>query len=112
MRRVLQFQDFEIDTAKNGQDVLDKLKESSFDLILMDISMPVMDGLESTKAIRKLADKSKANTPIIAISGNAINYTEEDYQKAGINEFEPKPLDFDSLVSKIARITGQTAPLF
>ena len=99
-------QDYEIDSVKNGGDVLKKLENKKYDVILMDINMPVMDGMECAKAIRKLEDKDKAGIPIIAITGNAKNYSMEDFQNVGINEYLQKPLDFDLLVETVKRITS------
>ena len=104
-KKVLQFQNYDIDSVKNGQKVLEKLENESFDVILMDINMPKMDGMECSKQIRQMSDSQKAQTPIIAITGNANNYSEEDFKSAGINEFIPKPIDFDVLVETVNRYT-------
>ena len=105
-KKVLQFQNYDIESVKDGQKVIDKLEKESFDIILMDINMPKMDGMECSKQIRQLNDPQKAQTPIIAISGNANNYTEEDFKSAGINEYIPKPIDFDVLVETVNRYTA------
>jgi hypothetical protein len=100
-KKVLQFQNFDIFSAKNGVEVLDKLKNDSFDIILMDINMPKMDGMECSRQIRASGDEQIAKIPIIAITGNAANYSLEDFKKAGINEYLPKPINFDELVNKV-----------
>ncbi len=105
-KKILTLQNFQITSVKNGEQVLDKLKEESFDLILMDINMPVMDGIECTKRVRALADESKNNIPIVAITGNARNYTMEEFLSNGINDFIPKPLNFDQLVEKVRTYTS------
>ncbi len=97
-RRILEAQDVLIDSAKNGEEVLAKVEKETYDLILMDINMPKLDGMECSRQIRAHADKAKAQVPIVAITGNARNYTEEDFKAAGINDFLPKPIDFDKLV--------------
>lgn len=104
-KKILQFQNFEISTAKNGKEVMKALEKETFDVILLDINMPQMDGIECAKAIRQLPDAIKAKTPIIAITGNAKNYTEEDFKSIGINEFIPKPLDFDRVVLSVKKWT-------
>ena len=104
-KKVLQFQNYDIASVKDGQQVLDKLQHEDFDIILMDINMPNMNGMECSKKIRALSDQQKAQTPIIAISGNANNYSEEDFKNAGINEYIPKPIDFDHLVETVNRHT-------
>ncbi|MGB3850132.1 MAG: response regulator [Tunicatimonas sp.] len=104
-KKVLQFQNYDIESVKDGQKVIDKLEKESFDVILMDINMPKMDGMECSRQIRALSDPKKAQTPIIAITGNASNYSEDDFKEVGINEFIPKPIDFDVLVETVNRFT-------
>ena len=100
-RKILEFQNFAIVSAKNGGDVLKIVDQEDISLILMDINMPVMDGIQCAKAVRALRDEEKRNIPIIAITGNAKNYTAEDFKNAGINEYMQKPLNFDLLVEKV-----------
>lgn len=102
-KNVLLFEKIHITAVKNGQQVLDKLQKEDFDLILMDINMPVMDGIECTKAVRSLADSTKAAIPIVAITGNYKNYTLDDFKKAGINDYVQKPLDYDLLLSTVKK---------
>jgi len=103
--RVLKFQQYQITSVKNGKEVLDKLQKENYDILLLDINMPVMDGMECAKQIRALEDKEKATIPIIAITGNAKNYSMEDFQAVGINEYLPKPINFDLLVEKVKEFT-------
>ncbi|WOK04984.1 response regulator [Imperialibacter roseus] len=105
-KKILTLQNFQITSVKNGEQVLQKLNEESFDLILMDINMPVMDGIECTKKVRNLSDEAKKNIPIVAITGNARNYTMEEFLANGINDFIPKPLNFDQLVEKVRKYTS------
>ena len=105
-RKVLEFQNFEISIAKNGKEVLQKLEKESFAVILMDISMPQMDGIECSKQIRALPTPEKAEIPIVAITGNAKNYSEEDFRAVGIDYYLPKPIDFDALVELVKKITA------
>lgn len=98
--------DFSVVPARNGKEALDKLKINDYDVILMDINMPVMDGMECSRQIRKLKDTNKANTPIIAITGNARNYSWDDFKKAGIDKYLQKPLDFDELVDTVNSYTS------
>jgi two-component system cell cycle response regulator DivK len=105
-KKILEFQNFQISSVKNGKDVLKALEKDYFDIILMDINMPQMDGMACAKTIRGMQDKKKANVPIVAITGNAKNYTEEDFKEVGINEYLPKPLDFDKLVNTVKKWTS------
>ncbi|MCC5944109.1 MAG: response regulator [Bernardetiaceae bacterium] len=107
MRKVLEFQDYEIEIVKNGEEVLEMMNERNFDAILMDLNMPQMDGITCTKAIRKLDDKAKSNVPIIAVTGNAKNYDIMEFRAMGIDEFIVKPIDFDFLVAKLAEIVNK-----
>jgi two-component system cell cycle response regulator DivK len=104
-KKILQFQNFDIKSVKNGKEVLKSMESESFDLILMDINMPQMDGMACIREIRSMNDKSKANIPVVAITGNAKNYSEEDFSSAGFNDFLAKPLDFDKLVDTVKRLT-------
>ena len=104
-RKILQFQNYEITAVKNGQQVLDNLNKTAFDVIIMDINMPVMDGMKASEEIRNRTD-DKAKTPIIVISGNAKNYSEEDFKRVGVNAYLPKPLNFDELVEKVNELSN------
>ena len=103
-KKILQFQNFDITAVKNGKQVLDKLDNEAYDVIVMDINMPVMDGMQCAEQIRK-RDDDKAKTPIIVISGNARNYSQEDFDRLGINAYLQKPLNFDELVEKVHEYT-------
>lgn len=105
-KKVLEFQNFDIHSAKNGVEVLKKLEKEYFDIILMDINMPQMDGMECSRKIRALKDEAKSKIPIIAITGNAKNYSMEDFTQAGIDDFMPKPIDFDQLIEKVKKMTS------
>ena len=100
-KSVLAFEKFEMKAARNGKQVLEFLEKEDFDLILMDLNMPILNGVECTKQIRALADPIKSKLPIIAISGNINNYTMDDFHKMGFNEFIQKPLDFDVLLATV-----------
>jgi CheY-like chemotaxis protein len=102
-KKILMQQHYEIDSAKDGEEVLKKLQTANYDLILMDINIPKIDGMECTKQIRTLSDSKKSSTPIFAITGNAKNYSVDDFEAVGINEYLQKPIDFDKLVDLAAK---------
>lgn len=102
-RKILELQNYKIDSAKNGQQVLDKVQKEHYDIILMDINMPIIDGMQCAREIRALDDPEKSQIPIIAITGNAKNYTMEEFKDAGINDYLPKPLNFDELVETVRK---------
>lgn len=106
-KNVLQFEKFEITSAKNGKEVLSALNNENIDLILLDINMPVMDGIKCAQTIRKLSDKQKADVPIIAITGNAKNFTMDDFRAVGINDYLQKPIDFDQLIKTVKKWIGK-----
>jgi CheY-like chemotaxis protein len=104
-KKILEFQNFEITAVKNGEQVMQLLDKEDFDIILLDINMPIMDGMECIKAIRELKDKKKANIPAVAITGNAKNYSETDFKDSGFNDALMKPLNFDKLVNVVKGLT-------
>ncbi|MFD2523161.1 response regulator [Emticicia soli] len=104
-KKILEFQNFEITAVKNGEQVMQLLDKEDFDILLLDINMPIMDGMECIKAIRELDDKKKANVPAVAITGNAKNYSEDDFKNAGFNDALMKPLNFDRLVTVVKSLT-------
>ncbi|MCK5209667.1 MAG: response regulator [Cyclobacteriaceae bacterium] len=105
-RRILQIQNYQIHSAKNGLKVLEMLETEDFDIILMDINMPLMDGMECAQKIRELGNTKKAQIPIVAITGNAKNYSMEDFNSVGINDYLQKPLNFDALVETVKNLTS------
>ncbi len=104
--RILKMQNYQIFSAKNGLEVLDMLEKDDYDIILMDINMPKMDGIECAKKIRELGDEKKAKIPIVAITGNAMNYSLEEFRQAGIDDYLQKPLNFDKLVETVKNLTS------
>jgi hypothetical protein len=82
------------------------IEAPKYDIILMDINMPKMDGMECSKQIRSNPDEKVSSIPIIAITGNAANYTMEDFKEAGINDYLPKPINFDQLVKMVNDLTN------
>lgn len=104
-KKILSQLNYQIVVVKNGQQVLDLLEKDHYHLILMDIHMPVMDGMECARSIRKSTNQNNG-IPILAITGNANNYTKEEFEAAGINGFVPKPLNYDSLVEEVKKFTN------
>ncbi len=105
-KKILQIQNYEIYSAKNGEQVLEMLENEYYDIILMDINMPKMDGMECAQKIRALKDSKKSQIPIVAITGNAMNYSMDDFKNVGINEYLQKPLNFDNLVDTVKNLTN------
>jgi len=98
--RILNKLGYEPDLAQNGLEVLEKLKSKSFDVILMDIQMPEMDGLEATGAVRKL---SIPQPIIIAMTANAMSEDRDICIKAGMDDYIAKPMKLQELVDKLKK---------
>ena len=88
------------DTAENGLVALEKIKNQAYDVVLMDIQMPVMDGYETTKAIR-LMNSPMRDVPVIALTANATKADVEKCMAAGMNDYLPKPFTPDDLYRKL-----------
>ena len=104
-KKILELQKYRILTAKNGGEVIKQVENNKIDAILMDLNIPVKNGMDCTKEIRSHENKEIASIPIIAVTGNANNYSMEDFKQAGINDYLPKPLDFDALVLTVKKYT-------
>ncbi|MDX9883351.1 MAG: response regulator [Prolixibacteraceae bacterium] len=87
--------------ANNGLEAVEQFKNTPFDVILMDIMMPVMDGLEATRKIRSIEDERRVEkrTPIIAITANTMDNDRDKCIAHGMDEFMAKPFDIDKLNS-------------
>jgi len=91
-----------VSLANDGQEGVDAMIEADFDLILMDIHMPRLNGLEATKKIRNLKDKDKANVPILALTADVMQDSIEEYSKHGMQGYVAKPVRREALVDALA----------
>ena len=99
LSRRLKKKGFEVEIAVDGQEGVDKAKSISPDLILMDLSLPVLDGWGATKAIK--ANPETSSIPIIALTAHAMAGDREKAMEAGADEYDTKPIDLKRLISKI-----------
>ncbi|HSH52951.1 MAG TPA: response regulator, partial [Bacteroidales bacterium] len=90
-----------VDIANNGKEALDKFGSIKYDVILMDIQMPIMNGIVTTKKIRNIEKSSNTHTPIIAITANALLGDKEECLAAGMDDYISKPFQIDALIKKI-----------
>ena len=93
-----------IDVASNGKEALDKFGTTKYDIILMDIQMPIMNGIIATKKIRELELSTNVQTPIIAITANALSGDKEACLAAGMNEYISKPFQVEVLLQKMRNL--------
>ena len=96
--RILRMQSYDVSMAKDGETALDLFKKNEYDLVFMDLNIPKVDGMECVRTIRQMEDKKKAGTPIIAITGNAFNFSVGDFKALGFNDYVAKPIDFDQMM--------------
>lgn len=101
---------FDVEIAENGQIAVDMIKNSEpgyYQLVLMDIQMPVMNGYEATKAIRKLENKELASLPILAMSANAFEEDKREALQSGMDGHIAKPIDVDNLLDTLHEILNE-----
>jgi CheY-like chemotaxis protein len=100
--RRLQRRGFEVEVATDGVEGLERVEAAPPDLILMDLSLPRMDGLELTRRLK--AAPATASIPIVALTAHATRDDLERALAAGCDDFDTKPVDFTRLLDKIARL--------
>ncbi len=106
--RMLEKMGCTVQTAVSGREALDHLQKEAFDMVFMDIQMPVMDGLEATAAIRSEQTFAPVRTiPIIALTAHAMAGDRERMLEAGMNDHLPKPLDFAALTAMVRKWSGR-----
>jgi CheY-like chemotaxis protein len=100
--RYLQLHNYVVIVALNGIDALEMVASDRPDLILMDISLPLMDGWEATRRLK--ADTTTAMIPVLALTAHAMAEDRRRSFEAGCDDYETKPVSFSSLLSKIQRL--------
>ncbi|MGE0595733.1 MAG: response regulator [Hyphomonadaceae bacterium] len=102
LTRRLQRRGYEVHVAENGAEAVEKAKSCAPDLILMDISMPVMSGIEATRALRK-SEGDLSSVKIVALTAHAMDSARQECMEAGCDDFATKPVDFAGLVALIEK---------
>jgi len=104
MSVVMKKRGHKITVVDDGQKAVNAVKENDFDVVFMDVQMPVMDGLDATRRIRKINDSTKSTIPIIAMTASALREDRQDCLDAGMDEVQTKPIDFKRLFSMLKKI--------
>ncbi len=89
--------DMQIDMAENGEEALNMIRERHYDLVFMDHWMPVMNGVEATKALRKLEGEYYQKLPVIALTADAMEEARKEFYEAGMNDFVAKPIEMKEI---------------
>ena len=93
-----------METAEDGMAAIEKMRHAAagtYDLVLMDVQMPKMDGYEATREIRKLSDPEKASIPIIAMTANAFAEDRQKAFEAGMDGYLAKPIDISKMLETL-----------
>ena len=108
---ILNRRGYHVTVVNNGQEALDAVQAARFDLVLMDMQMPVMDGLEACQHIRTLQTAGQlGKLPIIALTANAMSGDRERYLQAGMDGYISKPIDATRILEEIHRVLGEHPP--
>ncbi|MHC4945402.1 MAG: response regulator [Planctomycetota bacterium] len=107
--RLLEKQGHSVVVTDNGEEVLVALERDRFDVVLMDVQMPVMDGLEAAAAIRKKEEETGEHIPIIALTAHAMKGDMEKCLAAGMDAYLSKPINKDELMGQIERFTSESS---
>jgi len=108
-RALLEKRGHTVVVVDNGRDATEALAAQQFDLVLMDLQMPVMDGLQATAAIRAMEQTSGRHTPIVAMTAHAMRGDDRRCLEAGMDAYLPKPIKVADLMSTIERLTSDAA---
>lgn len=95
---------FRVETAENGRKAVETVSQSQpgyFQLVLMDVQMPVMNGYEATKLIRRLENRELANIPILAMTANAFEEDKQEAMRVGMNGHISKPINIEKLLETL-----------
>ncbi len=107
LRHILETEGAYVVVVNNGKDAVSHVQEDTYDLLLMDIQMPEMDGATATGIIRLMEDKRKADIPIVALTANALKGDNQRYLDAGMNDYIAKPYTADRLYAVIKALLQQ-----
>ena len=98
---ILEAAGYEVDCVENGREAVDAVRRHAYDIVLMDVQMPVMDGLQATRIIRE-TEAGRSHVPIIAMTANAMQDDQDQCRAAGMDDFVSKPFDAQALLQVVA----------
>lgn len=101
VRQLLLLAEVTVDTAENGLEALDKIRQNPYDLVLMDLQMPIMDGLEATRQIR--LDSAFASLPIVALTAGGFDSEWAQWRAQGVSDWLGKPFDYQKMLTVLSR---------
>jgi len=99
----------EVEEAEDGREALSKLQAGTYDVVLMDIQMPHLSGIEVTQQLRQLPDPARANVPVLALTANVFRTDNEKYLAAGMDDYLAKPFAEEHLYAKLINLLRQPA---
>jgi PAS domain S-box-containing protein len=105
--RILEKQGWQVAAVANGKEVIERLDREPFDVVLMDVQMPVLDGLEATKIIRENEKSTGKHVPIIALTARAMKEEKESFVESGMDGYVSKPIDRKKLFEEIENIINK-----
>ena len=105
LSRRLNRRGYDVVFAVDGQQSLDVARSEKPDIIIMDLSLPVMDGWEATRRVK--SDDALRNVPVIALTAHTMSGDREKALEAGCDDYDTKPVEFDRLIGKIERLLGE-----
>jgi CheY-like chemotaxis protein len=108
--RMLQKLGHEVEVAGNGLEAVEKFKGGAYTAVLMDVSMPVMDGFEATRKIRELERAVGGHVPVVALTANAMDGDRERCMNAGMDEYLSKPVRTEDLEETLRKIAALVHP--
>ena len=108
LSRRLERKGYQVEMAVDGRQGVDKAKTLAYDLVLMDMSLPEIDGWEATRELR--ADPATKELPIIALTAHAMSGDREKALEAGCNDYDTKPIELSRLLGKMEALLGGAAP--
>ena len=95
-----------VEIAPNGREAVDLFQQQDFDLVLMDVQMPIVDGFQTTAAIRALSDPAKARVPIVAMTAHAMAGDRQRCLAAGMDAYLTKPIASQELIETVERLAN------